>query len=184
MNKEYYYFSQQDQTCLTMWGNSNVGGKAQIQMAFLKHGWACTGGLAWVHLQESCQSWGGNNNPLCTPVCPERSQKSLECNPCKGPEGQKLSEPPFMCGSEKIDKTGKTKSPLLCPVVSLNTARFPARINLCYKGRTSRMWMWGAVLVALLLRWVWMGGSVGLYTDPLFLPCTPGSQVLPILHLE
>lgn len=79
-------------------------------------------------------------------------------------------ESPLMCGLKKIDKTGKMKSPLLCPAMSLNTARFPARIHLCFKGRTSRTWNRGAALVALLLWWVWVGESVELYTRPRFLP--------------
>lgn len=39
-------------------------------------------------------------------------------------------------------------------------------------------------LAALPLQWVYMGVSVGLYTRPLFLPSTLGSQALPLLHLE
>lgn len=118
---------------------------------------------------------------LCTPRRSASSQQSLGCK--SYPEGQELGLLP-MCGMKKKDKTGKSESPLLCLAMSLNTGKSSARTCLCCNGRTSRMWIKGAVLVALLhggLGWVKM---LGFIPEPLFLPSTFGSQILPVLHLE
>lgn len=113
--------------------------------------------------------------PLRTPAHPARSQQTLGVQALQRPreaETQSASrEPPLTGGLREINKTGKVKSPLLCPAI--NTARFPARIQLSCKGQTSRMQMRGAALVALLLWWVWMVQSVGLCTRAPFPPLLP-----------
>lgn len=87
------------------------------------------------------------------PNAPWKNQQSLGWKPCRSrAETQFAShESPFRCGLRKTGKTGKMNSLLLSP--AMLKQRFPARIHLCFKGRTSRMCM----QEALPLQWVYMG---------------------------
>lgn len=144
------------------------------------------------NLEACCATWrslaslGVRIAPsLCTPRHSASSQQSLGCNPTQ--KGRNCLLPTY--GMKKKHKTGKLESPLLCLAMSLNTSKSSARTCLCCKGRTSRMWIQGAALVALLLGGLGWVEMLGFIPDPLFpfssrSPSTFGSQILPALHLE
>lgn len=94
MNKEYYYFSQNehDWYSLILWGSTYVGGKAHTQMAFCKH--SCWLGIDAFATQRCSASLrvGIDLAPL-HPMHPERTSRVWGASPAE--TEQKLSLPPM-----------------------------------------------------------------------------------------
>lgn len=105
------------------WGSSSVGGLTDIQLYFVSiavlaqlvwHGCLCYPGASVLGVQTAPSPLHPNA------PCKEPTEFGVQA-----PQGLGEAEPqsafpesPLMCGLKKTDKTGKTKSPLLCPVHS------------------------------------------------------------------
>lgn len=135
-----------------MWGSSSVGGRARVRMAFRKHGRARTAGLA-----RGTSATGRSPATLGVGTAPSPSHPNAP---------RVWGAPPHAWLEENKENWANGKA--LCCVLPR-----ALRQTGSLQESNSRTWMRGAALVALLLWWVWVGESIGLYTRPPLPPLHP-----------